>query len=174
MKILAITTASCVALAASATAHAKDFKAELIGYEEVPAVSTPASGEFRAKFNKKDQSLDYVLTYSDVQGTVQQAHIHFGQAGVNGSIVIWLCQTATTAAPASVAAITPFCPDPHSGTVTGTITSANVVTAGTPSQLILAGELDEVIDAMEAGVTYANVHATPLNGGGEIRGQIKR
>ena len=172
MKSFAIMTASCIALAAAATAHAEDFKATLIGYEEVPAVSTPASGEFRAKFEKENQSFDYTLSYSDVQGTVQQAHIHFGQMGVNGSVVIWLCQTATTPAPASVSAITPFCP--QSGTVTGTISALNVVAAGTASQMILAGELDEVIDAMEAGVAYANVHATPLNPGGEIRGQIKK
>lgn len=172
MKSLAIMTASCIALAAPATAFAEDFKATLIGYEEVPAVSTIASGEFRAKRHKQDQFFDYELTYGDVQGTVQQAHIHFGQSGVNGSIVIWLCQTATTPAPAAVAALTPFCP--QSGTVTGTISAANVIAAGTTSQRILAGEFDEVIDAMEAGVAYANVHATPLNPGGEIRGQIKK
>jgi hypothetical protein len=172
MKSLAIITACCIAFAAPATVRAEDFKATLIGYEEVPAVSTIASGEFRAKLDKKNNVLNYELTYSDVQGTVQQAHIHFGQAGVNGSIVIWLCQTATTPAPAAVSALTPFCP--QSGTVTGTISAANVIAAGTASQRILAGELDEVIDAMEAGVAYANVHATPLNPGGEIRGQIRK
>ena len=36
MKSLAIITASCIALAAPAMAHAEDFKAKLIGYEEVP------------------------------------------------------------------------------------------------------------------------------------------
>ena len=29
-----------------------------------------------------------------------------------------------------------------------------------------------MIAAIRAGVAYANVHALPLNGGGEIRGQI--
>jgi hypothetical protein len=33
-------------------------------------------------------------------------------------------------------------------------------------------EVDEVIDAIRAGVAYANVHTTPLSQGGEIRGQI--
>jgi hypothetical protein len=63
---------------------------------------------------------------------------------------------------------------PQSGTVNGTITTANVVASGTASQQIDAGELDEVVDAIKGGVAYVNVHATPLNGGGEIRGQIKR
>jgi hypothetical protein len=102
---------------------------------------------------------------------VQQSHIHFGQKSVNGSIVIWLCQTATTPAPAAVAGVTPFCP--QAGTVTGTITAANVIAASMTQQQIDATELDEVIDAIKGGVAYVNVHATPLNPGGEIRGQIK-
>ena len=65
----AIIAASCIALAAPATARAEDFKATLIGYEEVPAVSTIASGEFRAKYDQKNQFFDYELTYSDVQGS---------------------------------------------------------------------------------------------------------
>ena len=48
MKNLAIMSASFIALAASASANAQDFKAKLIGYQEVPAVSTVASGEFHA------------------------------------------------------------------------------------------------------------------------------
>jgi hypothetical protein len=111
------------------------------------------------------------LSYSDLVGTVQQSHIHIAQKGVNGSVVIWLCQTATTPAPAAVANITPNCP--QSGTVEGHITAANVVAAGTASQMIVAGELNEVIAAIRAGVGYANVHATPLNPGGEIRGQLR-
>jgi hypothetical protein len=135
-------------------------------------VSTPASGEFTAKIARDDKSFDYELTFGDLIGTVQQSHIHFAQRGVNGSVVVWLCQTATTPAPATVALITPFCP--QSGTVHGTITSANVVAATNPaSQQITAGELDEVLAAIRAGVAYVNVHATPLNPGGEIRGQIR-
>ena len=145
--------------------------ARLIGYEEVPSVSTVAKGRFDATLDDVEEAIDYTLTYSGLQGTVQQSHIHFAQKGVNGSVVIWLCQTTTTQAPASVAAITPFCP--QSGTVTGHITTANVVAAGTASQSITAGELAEVIAAIRAGVAYANVHSTPLTPGGEIRGQLR-
>ena len=147
------------------------LRADLTGYEEVPSVSTPAHGRFTAVIAKDGESISYELTYEDLIGTVQQSHIHFAQKSVNGSVVIWLCQTATTPAPASVAAITPVCP--QSGTVVGTITNANVVAAATASQQITAGELSEVIAAIRGGVAYANVHATPLNPGGEIRGQIQ-
>lgn len=170
MKKLAIATAIAAGLGAT-IASAENIQARLIGYQEVPSVSTPASGEFKARISQDDGLIEYELSFSGLVGTVQQSHIHVGQRGVNGSIVIWLCQTTTTPAPAAVAGLTPFCP--QSGTVTGQITAANVIAASTVSQQITAGELAEVIAAIRAGVAYANVHATPLNPGGEIRGQLR-
>jgi len=171
MKAFHVTLMLLLTTALTAADNVERLQANLTGYEEVPSASTPASGKFKAIVANDEQSISYELSYRDLVGTVQQGHIHFAQKGVNGSIVVWLCQTATTPAPAAVAAITPVCP--QSGTVSGVITSANVITANTASQLILAGELDEVIAAIRAGTAYANVHATPLNPGGEIRGQIR-
>jgi len=53
--------------------------------------------------------------------------------------------------------------------VTGVITPAQVV--GPANQGIAAREFDELVQAIRAGATYANVHTT-ANTGGEIRGQI--
>jgi hypothetical protein len=164
-------SAVLLASALAAPAGAEEVRARLTGYQEVPSVSTPASGEFKAKISRDDGMIEYELSFSNLVGTVQQSHIHIAQRGVNGSIVIWLCQTTTTPAPTAVAGLTPFCP--QSGAVTGTITAANVIAASTASQQIVAGELAEVIAAIRAGVAYANVHATPLNPGGEIRGQLR-
>ena len=61
----------------------------------------------RPALGRDEGSIDYELTYSGLQGTVSMAHIHFAQRGVNGSIVLWLCQTAAAPAPAQVAALTP-------------------------------------------------------------------
>ena|SRR5437867_925416 len=147
----------------------RHLRAKLIGFQEVPAVSTVASGDFTATIADDDQSIEYELTYSGLQGTVQQAHIHVAQRSVNGSIVIWLCGTGTAgfAGPAG----TPTCP--QSGTVgPRTVTAADVVAGSTASQQLAAGELNEVIRAIRAGVAYANVHTT-LSTGGEIRGQIR-
>ena len=176
MKALRIVLAVVVAVLASvpilvSAERAERVHATLIGYQEVPAVSTPGKGEFHATIKSDDTSFDYELSFSGLVGTVQQSHIHIAQRSVNGSIVVWLCQTTTTPAPAAVAGITPYCP--QSGTVTGTITAANVIAAATTSQQITAGELAEVLAAIRAGVAYANVHSTPLNPGGEIRGQIQ-
>ena len=55
--------------------------------------------------------------------------------------------------------------------MTGTIRPLNVL--GPSGQGIDPGEFDELIRAMRAGATYANVHSTPNRAGGEIRGQIR-
>jgi hypothetical protein len=144
------------------------IQATLTGFEETPAaVSTDASGEFRAMINRGDQSIDYELTYSALQGTITQAHIHVAQLSVTGSIVIWLCGTTTNPGPTGTQTCTP-----GSGTFTGHITAANVVAGSIATQQLEAGELAEVIRAIRAGAAYANVH-TNLSPGGEIRGQIR-
>jgi len=167
MKKLATMTALFAALAAPTAARAEQIQATLTGYEEVPVVSTVATGEFRAMISPDDQFIDYEFTYSGLQGTVTQAHIHVAQLSVNGSIVIWLCQTATNPGPDG----TPTC-TPGSGSFTGTITTANVIAGSTASQQLTANDLAEVIAAIRAGAAYVNVH-TNVSPGGEIRGQIR-
>jgi CHRD domain len=81
------------------TAADETFKARLRGFQEVPAVSTEASGEFSAKLNEDETSIEYELSYEKLTGTVSQGHIHFGQFSVNGGISVWLCQTTTNVDP---------------------------------------------------------------------------
>jgi hypothetical protein len=153
----------------NADAHGKsrELKARLSGYQEPPAVSSTGSGEFRALISRDKTSFEYILKYQDTEGDVTQAHIHVGQVGVNGGISIWLCTTpAITTAPVG----TQTCPGLRAGTLTGTVTAAEVV--GPAGQGIAPGEFAEVLAAIEAGHTYANVHSV-RNPGGEIRGQIR-
>jgi hypothetical protein len=150
---------------------AKNFRATLQGVEEVPATSTRARGRFRLEISEDGTSMTYTLNYSDLEGDIRQAHIHFGQRSVNGGIVVFLCQTTFNPDPTGHA---PTCP--QSGTVTGTLTAANM-TASAAVQGIAPGEFAELVRAIRAGVTYANVHSggtgVPANfAGGEIRGQI--
>lgn len=131
------------------------------------AVSTAARGTFVAEIDKHDAIIHYRLSYKDLEGTVTQAHIHFGQQHTVGGIVVWLCQTEGTPAPAAVAAATPVCP--AEGTVAGTIEEGQVLTV--TGQGIAEGEFKALLNAIRAGATYANVHST-LFPPGEIRGQI--
>ena len=163
-SILALAVFTLVATAG--TASAQNIRAKLSGSEEVPAVLTPASGEFRGRIARNQQSIDYTLTYNNLQGTVTQAHIHIAQPDVNGAIVVWLCETDTNPSPVDT---TPPCP--ASGSVSGTILASDVLVQAT--QQVPAGGLDQVIEAIRDGLAYANVH-TSLSPGGEIRGQIRR
>ena len=154
-------------LAIATVAEAEQIGALLTGYEESPSVSTTGGGTFTATIAPNGKAILYSETYSGLQGTVTQSHIHVGQLGVNGSIVIFLCQTATNPDPTGLA---PACP--QEGTVSGTITAANVIAGAMAPQQLAAGDLAGVIAAIGAGAAYANVH-TNLSPGGEIRGQIR-
>jgi hypothetical protein len=137
----------------------RNLKADLEGFQEVPAISTAGEGKFRAKISKDESMIEFELSYSDLEGgAVLFAHIHLGQVGVNGGVAAFLCGGGDK----------PACPS--SGTVTGTIVAADII--GPAGQGIAPGELSEVIHAMRAGKTYVNVHTTTFSGG-EVRGQIK-
>jgi CHRD domain-containing protein len=145
-----------------------NIKARLSGFQEVPAISSTASGEFAGTINQEGDAIEFTLKYSNMSSAAAAAHIHLGQAGVNGGVIAFLCGGGSK----------PACPAGNTDTVvtvTGTIVAADVT--GPAGQGIAAGEFAEVLKAIRAGVTYANVHtAGPPNGlypGGEIRGAIR-
>jgi CHRD domain len=158
----ALAAASIVALPSAALAET--LHVQLTSYEEVPALSTTAGGEFRAFIDDAAGTIRYQLSYSGLTGDVAMAHIHFGQLSVNGGISVWLCQTADFVDPTGLAP-----PCVQSGTVTGLLTQANVV--GPAGQGIPPTQFAEVVAAIRAGVAYVNVHSDVFRGG-EIRGQF--
>jgi CHRD domain len=153
-----------LALAVPDGDRSRSLRADLRGIEEVPSVVTAARGEFKATISSDESSFEYELSYENLQGTITQAHIHIAQKSVNGGISVWLCGTEAIPGPAG----TPRCP--ASGTITGTITAANVV--GPAGQGVAATEFEDLLRAIRSGVTYANVHSS-LAPGGEIRGQVR-
>ncbi len=158
---LALTSLLCTAswVWADDDNHRNHFKARLQGFSEVPAVSSTGRGEWSAQV--RDDAVDWELTYEGLEGTVTTAsHIHFGQKDVNGGVTVFFCGGTTT----------PACTNP-SGSFSGTFTAADVG-AGATAQGIAPGEFAELIRAIRAGKTYANVH-TNKHPGGEIRGQVR-
>jgi hypothetical protein len=152
-----------VASLAVASGGKKNLKSgDLIGYEENPDISTAATGSFKVTLDDNAQTLSYELSYSGLEGDVQQAHIHFGKRAVNGGVTVFLCSNLGNG-PAG----TPACP--ASGTVSRTVAAADILAPGT--QGIEAGNFAELVAAMRAGHTYANVHSTKWPTG-EIRAQI--
>ena len=156
---LAATSLLCMASGVWADGQ-RNFRAALIGYEEVPAVSTGASGTLLARIAEGDGSIDFELSYQGIEGgNATAAHIHVGQRGANGGVSAFLCGGGRPACPAT------------GGTVMGTIFPEDVI-GPVGEQQVAAGGLDELIAAIRAGVTYANVHS-PASSGGEIRGQLR-
>ena len=112
-------------------------------------------GSFKASVDEGAQTVTYELSYSGLEGTVQQAHIHFGKPAVNGGVSLFLCSNLGNG-PAG----TPMCP--QSGTVSRTVPAADIV--GPIPQGIEAGNLSELVAAMRAGNAYANVHSLEVAG----------
>lgn len=172
--MVSIGAAGTLLIASYATAgggsHEIRADAGLIGYQENPALSTVASGTFEAKVANDDESFDWTESYSGLEGTVTQSHIHFAQRGVNGAIIVFLCSNLGNGPPG-----THPCPAAPA-TISGTFDASDVLCGGcTPTapagQGIGAGEFDELIRAMDAGKTYANLHTSTWPGG-EIRAQL--
>ncbi|MBV8359477.1 MAG: CHRD domain-containing protein [Deltaproteobacteria bacterium] len=153
----------------SATFLPNSFGALLIGYEEVPAVFTGASGTVQLQINQNRTSIFYQLSYSGLSSTVTQAHIHFAARPGNGGIIVFLCDN-TGHAPNRV----PACP--NSGTVTGTLTAIDVNPPNDPepvtAQGIPAQDFAGLLGAIEHGDAYSNVHTANFPKG-EIRGWLR-
>ena len=162
LGVVAVLAVAVVAIAAARGGHG--IREKLSGYQEVPALSTPGQGKFRATIDRKDQEIHYVLTFSGLETDATQSHIHFESRTNNGPIVVFLCSNLGNGPPGTQA-----CPA-SGGTITGTIRPADVG-AGATAQGLAAGEFDELVRAIKAGATYVNVHSTGRPGG-EIRAQL--
>lgn len=118
----------------------------LNGGEEVPPITTTATGTFQYKLD--GQTLSYVLKANGTGMTM--AHIHLGDKGANGPVITFL-----------------FGPNQagvNSIDVGGTITAANLTGS-------LANDMPGFINALNRGGLYVNVHSIE-HPAGLLRGQI--
>jgi hypothetical protein len=163
--VLVVLVAFLASLAAADNGgNGRHVRARLVGFEEVPALSTDGEGRFDGTFDHDGEELAFELGYEDLTGNVTQAHIHLGQRSVNGGISIFLCSNLGNG-PAG----TPACPAAPAE-ISGIRTAADVI--GPTGQGVAAEEWEEVKRAMREGATYVNVH-TDLFPAGEIRGQLR-
>jgi hypothetical protein len=127
----------------------REFRADLSGENEVPAVDTEASGEFEMVLDEDGETVEYELTVEDIEG-VTAAHIHMGSEGENGDIVVPL---ETDGLNDGETAEGTFDADDFEGPLDGQ-------------------EMSDLIQLIEDGEAYVNVH-TEENPDGEIRGQLE-
>jgi CHRD domain-containing protein len=139
-------------------------RATLLGTNEVPPISTNARGT--ARLVLKADSIEYRVTFSGLTADSTQSHVHFAPTNVNGGVMFFFCTNLTPPAGVPPPQACPL----REGTVTGTITAADVV--GPAGQGITAGEFAEVLNAIRSGQSYANVHSATF-GAGEVRGQLR-
>ena len=129
------------------------LKATLRGGNEVPPVSTAAFGTLSLDFNP---NLGWVNCTANVWNapTVVAAHLHLGDAGVNGSVVVSLN-------PASING-------DGSWDCSFALTDATMA----PDQgLVTTDDLGQILMGNGGANLYGNVH-TATTPSGEIRGQV--
>ncbi len=145
-SVLLLVALAVFAAPGTALAAGHEFSAELTTEAEVPPPSgSDGSGSATATIND-DDSIDYEVEYQDLTGAPVAAHIHFGEVGVAGPVILPLAHGDS-----------PF---------SGTLTEADFTPAEGGPQTYA-----EALDAIRDGMTYVNVH-TEANGAGEIRGQL--
>jgi hypothetical protein len=158
--------ATTVATAGDGRGSAYTVTARLSGYQEDPAtISTTGAGSVRLRVDPGNQTIHYTLRWANLEGTMTQAHIHFGGRHQSGGISAFLCSNLGNG-PAGTQA----CPTTNPAEVSGTLRAADVV--GPTAQGITAGQVDELLRAIAADTTYVNVHST-LYPAGEIRSQLE-
>lgn len=165
LVVLALICAS-VLTASAGEKEKTQLRATLVGIEETPqTVITPATGTFTATLNN-DSTITFTLTYKNLSSPAVQSHIHIGATKITGGVAIFFCGPVTSPAHQT-------CPNDssNSGTVTGTLTAADVLAL--PAQGLTAGNMTDVARAIATGVTYVNVH-NANHPGGEIRGRVRQ
>jgi hypothetical protein len=150
---------------ASAQTATQDRAERLLGGNENPPVISEGSGSFTA--TSEADAINFELNYDvGTESEVQQAHLHVGNPGTNGPIVVFLCSNLPGATAQA-------CP-PLAGTVTGDIIAADVLAAAVgdpPVEIIAAGDLEGLKLLIDQSSVYVNVH-TVDHPAGEIRGQM--
>ena len=145
--------------ASVANSQTERFSASLGGENEVPPINTAGTGAFEMTIQQG--TITFSLTFSGLSSPLSVAHLHFAPSKVAGGVMIFLCGGGGQ----------PACPAATEGTITGTITAANVT--GPSAQGIAPGDLDSALEAVRDGLSYANMHTTNFTGG-EIRGPVRR
>jgi CHRD domain len=164
--IVLVSSAAFLPALGSAQTAAQERAERLLGGNENPPVISQGSGSFTA--TSAADAIAFVLNYDvgSAESAVQQAHLHVGNPGTNGPIVVFLCSNLP-------GATVQACP-PLAGQVTGEIVAADVQAASggdPPAEIIAAGNLEGLQRLIEQSAVYVNVH-TDKHPAGEIRGQM--
>lgn len=172
MRTRLVLTAFVLGLVAVGVAVAganRNWSTHANGSMEVPVRDTRGQAQLILHRSADGTSFDYRLIASNITN-VTQSHIHMAPPGANGPIVVWLYPgTSPPAGP------------PGQGRTDGVLAEGTFTAANLTGPL--AGQpLTALVDALDGGNAYVNVHTSdgvgdPNTGpgdfpGGEVRGDI--
>lgn len=146
--LASLLAAAGFAAAVSAAHEGLEFNVNLSPDQEVPEVTSEATGEAHFKVSEDGESIEYTVSAYDLNNTLA-GHLHSGAVGENGPVELFLFENAE--------------PTDYNGEVaTGTLTADDLV-----------GDMawEDFSMALVAGEIYANLH-TEQYPDGEIRGQL--
>jgi hypothetical protein len=125
------------------------FNATLSGAQEVPPVTTTASGLGRVVISADRTRMRFALTIDNLSpDDIQQAHIHAAMPGENGAVAFFLAEGSFVS--------------PRLGTLT-------------PADFVMSPDVPTFatfVEALFSGLTYMNVHTADFIDG-EVRGQLE-
>jgi hypothetical protein len=160
-KFAVLSTLLLLILTATALAASRNYRTHLNGALEIPGpIDTKAQGQAIFQLSKDGNSMSYKLIVANIEN-VRMAHIHVKDpdslTGQTGPVVVWLYPDASPGVEI---------PGRFQGVLgEGIITSQRLVGP-------LAGQpLSALLQAIESGEAYVNVHTTQ-NMPGEIRGNL--
>jgi len=152
-SLLVITASGIVAtIANTAFAQQQHFTAKLSSDNEVPPVTSKASGIATFDLNAAGTQMKYALNVTDIDHVIA-AHIHMAKSTENGPIVVNL-----------------FIPAKATGKVTGSLAQSSINSTSLIGPL-KGKQMPDLISLMKNGQAYVNVH-TAQNPPGEVRGTI--
>ena len=141
---------------ARTTAQSTNFGTPMSGAEENPPVVNDYVGQATFKLSDDGTTMSYRVITSPMVG-VTQSHIHIGNVGVNGPIVVFLFGFVSSGV------------NTEGILSQGTFTASNLI----PRPAIgFGGTMAELLAALRGGHAYVNVH-TLAHRGGEMRGHIE-
>ena len=150
--LLASVAAAGLMLSAPASAALINFQGSFSGSQEVPPTGSPGTGTASLVADTVAQTLTVTESFSGLTAPSIQGHLHAGAPGVSGPIIL------------------PFASFPtgvQSGTFSGVFTATdltNIAASGIST-------FDGLLNALEAGGTYLNIHSSVFPAG-EIRAAV--
>jgi hypothetical protein len=152
-SLLVIISSGTIAITATtALAQVQHFTAKLSGSNEVPPITSKASGIATFDLNAAGTQMKYTLNVTDIDHVIA-AHIHMGKSTENGPIVVNL-----------------FIPAKATGKVTGSLARSSINSTSLIGPL-KGKQMPDLINIMKNGQAYVNVH-TAQNPPGEVRGTV--